>query len=351
MFIEQQDLKASDVLLQTLARAAEWTTNLVSIAYSPHPRLIPVEAKTVRDLVPRGILRSEDALDYATDHPFRQLIGALYVSQYSGVREFRLDPYRNDQPGTPLTFALFKFPDASDSKAGAFLFRKLEKCELDLTISSNDSSLERGSTNLSFMLAVAKDLRRLAVHVNTWSPGDYSTQPPQTFPTPLPPPLPPGSQLPPFPPANAQLIQAPVLVPTQVQSHSHRAVPIFSRLGLQKQTWAKLRSLSLAGISASGEDILDLIRRHRYTVADLAFRRCSLSFGSWADVVDEVVYSIRIYPFVLDSVDERSSTGSHGLALSSVESYKWKYEGHIKICGDGERSFVSICCDGDREYD
>jgi hypothetical protein len=46
-------MKASGVLLHTIARALDHITGLTSMVYSPRPHLIPVEAKVIRDLVPR----------------------------------------------------------------------------------------------------------------------------------------------------------------------------------------------------------------------------------------------------------------------------------------------------------
>ena len=298
------------MLLQTMARALEWTPNVASIVYSPHPHLIPVEAKVVRDLVPRGGLAN--GLPHLTqipqnrsEHPFRGLIGALYLSQYSGVRELRIEASRDDESGTPFTFAFFDFPDAIDFQAGRYLFQNLERCELNIKIwSRHDDGGKQRVANLSRMLAAAHDLRHLTLHITSSQLSLMGLQPDQSMCAPL---------------------------------------------GLMK-TWHKLRSLSLGGIYADGKEFLDLIRRHRYTITNLSFRKCSLFSGAWADVVDEVVYSTGILPFVLDSVNETMIPTGNGTAQSSAELEEWRYEGHVEVSTDGERNFVrtnSTPCNSD----
>jgi hypothetical protein len=54
--------------------------------------------------------------------------------------------------------------------------------------------------------------------------------------------------------------------------------PIFYSLGLW-QTWPKLRSLSLEGIYADEQDLIDFVKRHGNTLRALNFTKCSLCTG------------------------------------------------------------------------
>jgi len=294
------------VLLQTIARALEWTTNLTTIVYSPRPHKIPVEAKVVRDLIPRGVANDSPRLLRVSvsqvEHPFRKLIGALYVSQYTGIRELRVEALQEGEVGTPFTFAFFDFPETVDFQAGKHLFKHLERCELNIkhwTSEDHDGGDIRIAA-LRKMLAIANELRHLALHI--------------------------------FDPQQD--------LDTRMAFGTHPTSPMMSRLGLQ-MTWPKLRSLSLRGIHAGTEQLLDLIRRHRYTLTSVLFRRCSLYAGTWADIVDEVVYNTRFLPFVLDSVREGMVPTGSGTFESTADLEEWRYEGHIEVSKDSERNFVS----------
>jgi hypothetical protein len=311
-------MKVDGVLLQTIAKALEWTTNVSSIVYSPHPHFIPLETKDIRDLVPPGIAHA-GVLDTAwsgsarfthADHAFRHFIGALYLAQYTGVRELRVEALKHDVPGTEFAIPLFKFstkdalgspvPNSSnqdDLRAGRHLFEKLERCELNMLLWSPDNDLVGKIDHLQQLLAVTDDLRHLALHLTHAS----------------------------FPYANA---------------HPHQ-LSLFSRLGLEK-TWTKLRSISLAGICAKQEEFMDLIKRHRYTLTSLCYRKCVLNTGAWADIVDEVVYSTRIFPFTLDLVADPRPPTPPGTTHSSGDSEEWRYEGCIDLVKDGERKFVRL---------
>ena len=307
LYMEQEDMKLDGVLLQTMAKGLEWTTNVASIVYSPHPHLLPTESKVMRDLLPRGTLidsphfHASQLSAHSSGHPFRFLIGALYVAQYTGVRELRIKPLRAGEPGTPFTLTIFDFPDAVDFKAGAYLFQRLERCELHFKswIEENEVGKQR-ITNLRKMLAAAEELRNLALHF-TDSMSDH----------------------------EAMAI---------LQSGSERTM--ISRLGLAG-TWPKLRSLSLGGIYVQAEQLLDFIRRHRYTMNSLFLSKSGLDTGYWADIVDEVLYSTRILSFEVDRVREMRIPVGDGTVESTEELQVWHYEGHVKVSKDGERNFVS----------
>jgi hypothetical protein len=293
----------------------EWTTNVSSIVYSPHPHLIPVEAVVVRDLVPRHFGpghplfpdmhpgHGQNQFRTRLEHPFRQLIGAVYLAQYTGIRELRVEACREKKSGTPFAFHFFDCPDTTDLRAGRHLFQHLERCELNITVGSahDDASFwppndlgKKRLAHVNYLLAAADNLRHLTFQIFFGQPI----------------------------------------------GNSAAEQPLFSRLGLLK-TWPQLRSLSLGGIHANEEDFLGLIRRHKNALRTLSFRDCSLFSGAWVDIVDEVVYSTGIVPFVLDSVNEASVPTGDGTATSTTGLEQWRYEGHIEVSRDGERNFVS----------
>jgi hypothetical protein len=303
-------MKTTGVLLQSMARAIEWTANLASIVYSPHPHLLPTESKVMRDLLPRGYSPPENSrgifpLQGSTktpEHPFRHLIGALYVAQYTRVRELRVEPLRAGESGTAFTFLIFDFPNTVDFKAGKHLFQRLERCELHFEswILRGEIAQNKTIVNLSKMLAAATELRYLVLHF-----------------------------------AERMTDQEAMGV---LRSGSEQSM--ISRLGLT-ETWPKLRSLSLGGVYMQAEQLLDLIRRHRYTIDSLSLSKCGLDAGLWADIVDEVLYSTSILPFSLDKVREMVVPIGEGLAQSTEEMEEWQYEGYLELSKDGERNFVS----------
>ncbi|KAH7085712.1 hypothetical protein BKA63DRAFT_529304 [Paraphoma chrysanthemicola] len=305
LYAEQEDLQTSGVLLQSIARALEWTKNVSSIVYSPHQHLIPIETSVVRDLVPRDTTIGPTR---HLAHPFRQLIGAICVAQYTGIRELRVEPFNDGRPGSPFTFALFDFPGPMDLQAGEHLFRNLERCVLniqiwsrthDRTLWTNEAFEQERLANLNHLLAFANDLRHLSLHITAWvKPSQF--------------------------PAIAYLR------PDQ---------SMYLRLGLQR-TWPSLRSASLGGIYADARDFLDFINRHRFTLRSLTFRECTLHGGAWADVVDEVLYSTGFAEFNLHCVDEILDTKSQTVLHSFEEQEAAIYEGHLEVAKSGERSFV-----------
>ncbi|KAF3047846.1 ssDNA endonuclease and repair protein rad10 [Didymella keratinophila] len=115
--------------------------------------------------------------------------------------------------------------------------------------------------------------------------------------------------------------------------------PLFERLGLGT-TWPKLQTLSLKGVFATENDLISVVKRHKQALTTFVFSKCSLSEGTWAEVVDEVVYGTPIRRFVLDRVNEKGLSHLNYASLSTSERDLWKYEGHLKVTKDGERSFV-----------
>jgi hypothetical protein len=311
-------MKTSGVLLQSLARALDWTTNVSSIVYSPHPHLLRPEAKLVRDLVPRDIrgayLGDENRLSFQRppQHPFLFLIGAIYMSQYTGIRELRIESYNEEEPGNPFTLDFFDLPDANIVQAGRHLFKNLERCELHIRIMSLDDDVAIWSSNdggrsrlahLSHLLAAAEKLRHLAFHFAGWQSAWPSV---------------PSLDLGP-------------------------GKPVFARLGL-RNTWPKLRTASLKGVHSGGEDFMDFLKRHKSTLRFLSIQDCTLYTGVWADIVDEVVYSTMISAFILTSVNEIIvPTSDHdGSVQTSAGLPEWLYKGQLEVSADGERIFVSL---------
>jgi hypothetical protein len=279
--------------------------------------MVPVEAKVVRDLLPRDFRSNhmpfsgvfQGRFSAWSEHPFRQLIGAIYTAQYTKVRELRVEAFNKGDRGTPFTFDFLNCSNANDLRAGQYLFQHLEKCELNLKVwvprdTSTSWTVTNSSTqrvgNLNMLLASANDLQHLALHLTAWQVDDGFA---------------------PF-------------------SGLRQDQAMFSRLGLLKE-WPKLRSLSLEGIDASEDDFLGIISRHKDTLTKLVLRNCSLLVGTWANIVDEVVYSSRIFPFVLSRVSEMYVLVGLGVVQSADELEEWKYEGHVEVSDDGERRFVS----------
>lgn len=271
----------------------------------------------MRDLLPRDysssgvVINGRDLGENLQHwkHPFRQLIGALRLSQSSGIRELRIEPFNGKEPSTPFTFDFFDYPDASDIQAGRWLFQNLVKCELNFRIltAGDNTPLwydrdngRRKLAHLSHLLAATDDLRHLTLHIVGWQSAHNS----------------------------APHLE---LGPSQ---------PVFSRLGLRK-TWSKLRSFNLGGVHSLRDEFLEFIRRHKGTLWSLSFQDCTLCSGSWADIVDEVVYSTSVCRFVLLSVNEAEIPTGNESVQSSEGLEEWKYEGCLEVSKDGEHKYVS----------
>lgn len=284
-------MKSDGVLVHTISRALEWMPNISCITYSPHPRHLPVEVKEVRGLLPRGVTNSFTAGYTCSDHPFRQLIAALYISQFTGIREFRTEAL-DMGPGTQFSLGIFNLKD-NDMAAGKFLFQHLEKVVMNMSLAVPDEHL-LGDVLGKFaeLLRTTTNLQHLHLQFPDWK------------------------------------------LVTNPQS-------LFAGLGLQT-TWLKLRTLSLKGVLADEGEFSGMIQRHKETLSSVKFITCSLLKGAWADVVDEVLYGSKIFPFILDRVNERVSEYHGHSSLSSLESECWNYEGCIEVTNGGDRNFVSI---------
>lgn len=295
-------MKESGVLIQTISRALDWTTNLSSIVYSPHPHLVPVEKKEVRDLLPRGLTRRSPhdrrpgTEGHFSGHPFRYLVGAIYLSQYSGVRQLRVEPYEVGKPGTEFTNGIFDFPAVGDFQAAKYLFQRLERCELNVTpawmpLDPQDLSI----ANMRALLINATDLRHLALHLIGWYFENT----------------------------------------TSSNLTSKDGVPMFKVLGLCN-TWTKLRSLSLEGVQGTQGDFTKLLARHRHTLTSVTLQSCTLTSGWWSEIVDDVLYNTIILPFSMCGVTDMTDAEEEEYLAKGV------YDGHVAVSPTGERYFVSV---------
>jgi hypothetical protein len=358
--------------------------NISSIVYSPRQHLIPTERKDLRDLLPRGSYQGRDHGSRVTswNHPFRQLIGAVFLSQYTGIRELTIEriPDDDEEPSTQFSLRIFTFPDANDVKAGRHLFRHLIRLELNVCL---DKPGARASPSLGHVLGQGPVMmfgNYTGVYPNPNVPAPGLLGPNQQ------PPLVGGAAvipalIPPIGPHPAvqavhaagvhsfgftyrssskesiQQLQNLTRCLRAAQDIRHLSLsiphwsenardmyghifpdgrPIFHSLGLWI-TWPMLRSLSLEGIHADERDLIDLIKRHRDTLRTLDFSKCSLCTGTWVKVIDEVVENASmITSFTLKEVNDAVRIRN----LDSDDGESWRYEGHLIVAQNGEREFI-----------
>jgi hypothetical protein len=378
------------VLLQSLSRGLNSMRNISSIVYSPRQHLIPAERKDLRDLLPRGAYqgRPHSSRVTAPDHPFRQLIGSVLLSQYTGIRELSVEGPPRDEPSTQFGLGIFTFPDPNDLKAGRHLFRHLIRIDLNVSLDGSDARLRHnanqghgfgGPHQMPSVFNPANFPAHAPPHPvggtfvfpNTGSVGFPNLGPgPATGPT-----MTPHAVIQAVttaaaaPNSRASPRTSPIGAVRQLQnltrclkaaqdlrhlslcipgwSESAREMyghifpdgrPIFHSLGLWF-TWSKLRSLSLEGIYADERDITNLVERHKNSLRSLNFSKCSLCTGTWAKVVYEVISNASmITVFTLDNVNEVGRTRY----LEREERESWRYEGYLVVAENGEREFVCI---------
>jgi hypothetical protein len=293
-------MKNSEVLLHTIARALEWMPNVSSIVYSPNARPIPIERKDMRDLLPRS-----HTCDFTPwNHAFSYLIAAIFMSDYKGIRELRIEKSAEGVESTSFSLSMFDLPQEQAVLAARHLFQGLHKLELNMALfdGGSKSGIKEQLANLAKLLVAAKGLRHLAFHIPYWTPSTCVNY---------------GHIWP------------------------HRE-PYFRSLGLGA-TWRELQSLSLEGIHADEQDFRDIIRRHKDTLRALAFQKCLLCTGIWAEIADEVVFSSSIVSFTINFVNETDDDPTESALAYKRAPKIWGYEGHLIISKDGERSFVSAC--------
>ncbi|KAF2706857.1 hypothetical protein K504DRAFT_385139 [Pleomassaria siparia CBS 279.74] len=345
LFREQEDMRTGGVLFAEISRALEWMVNVSSLVYSPGPRNIPIERKTMKDILPRGIggargmgVESYDSFIKSNQHGIHYVIGAIYASQYTGIHEFRVETVHSghENRGTEFTIFVFDFPDPMHLEAGRFFFRQLHKLKLNMSLqlagtarntAINPPPILGGPpgfqhanpihqinfapgagqafsaaqlVNFASLLREAKNLRELSFHLAHWRP-------------------------------SANLMYGHLISPNQA---------IFPHLGLSG-TWTKLRSLSLGGIYGTEKDFVSFIRRHKDTLKEVEFKYCSLTSGLWASVVDEILENTSIFPFTLNKVNETIIGDAEFHTLVAEEQDRWQYVGKLSLNAVGLRYFVS----------
>jgi hypothetical protein len=311
-------MREGGVLFAEFGRALEWMPNLTTFIYSPGPRSLPIEAKATRDLLPRGTrLTSFDSLTEGNirsrHHGIHEVIGAIYKTQYTGFREFRAEaPKQNPHPdkptlGTSFSICVFYFPNPLHLEAAKFFFSHLTIVSMYLSLSSYAGNFGQGTfsnarshlANLSASLAEATQLQTLRFHLLDWSPSAYHMY---------------GH-----------------IIPDDQ--------PIFPYLPLWRH-WPKLQCLSLGGIYADQDQFTNMIQRHVDTLTDLHFSYCSISSGTWANVVDEVLSKPTIKSFSVDHVNETVVSGQFFVEMSPEEMKIFQYEGRLMVDSEGQRHFV-----------
>src|SRR3712207_1439173 len=92
MYKEQEDMSSNGFLMQSLARGLKNMQSVSSIVFSPTHRTIPVEKESLRDMVTTENYppHVRDDRIAPPDHPFRQLIYAIFVAQYTGIRQLTI---------------------------------------------------------------------------------------------------------------------------------------------------------------------------------------------------------------------------------------------------------------------
>lgn len=292
LYKEQEEMKGDGVLVHTLSRALEWMPNISCITYSPHPHHLPTEAKEVKTLIQRSLSSIPGSSFTASDHPFRQLIAALCLSRFTGIRELTAHCVGRDiaDPGTEFALSIFDLNE-NEMEAAKFVFQGLEKLVLNMALKvSNEDTFGKVTDKFATLLRSTTHLQHLSFEPTHWK----SEVGPQ---------------------------------------------PLFDRLGLGT-TWPELQTFNLKGVFATEKEFTGMITRHKQTLGQVGLSKCSLLEGTWADIVDEVLYGTRIRRFVLDRVNERGLSYLNYATLNSHERDLWKYEGRLRVTGDGERSFV-----------
>jgi hypothetical protein len=304
-------MKVDGVLLHSIERGLGNMQNISSIVYSPHEHTIPIERKITRDLLPRGAppggLGDNRTTD--SDHPFRHLIGAIFMSGYTGIRQLTIEAPREGHSCTELSLDMFAFPEPNDLYAGSHLFRHLVRLNFNLSIlnvqheNSHSMTVINSPTqqleNLAKVLEVSQDLQHFSFGILNWQ---YLDQPMWD-----------GGSIP-----------------------EGRSIVDFIGLGA---TWPKLRTLRLKGLYARERDLCEMITRHKDTLRSLTFAKSTLCTGLWIEVVNEVIFNTSmITTFVLDKVNE--DVGAWSARADTKTKRMLGYEGHLVVTNDGEREFV-----------
>jgi hypothetical protein len=304
LFKEQVDILSGHVLLQTLARALEWQLpNVLSLVYSPKPHHIPLEKKDMKDVLPRG----RNHLDFSHEG-FHHLIGAIHVSQYTGIHNLMIEAQTMEYVGNLFQVDVFEFNNPSHVEAGRFFFRHLTRVnialqlEFDIGSGGPDEDIALVClANMASLLSEAKDLEDLKLR---FYPSHMYADPNR------------GGYGDTFP--------------------DHE--PTSRYLGLRTK-WPKLRSLDLEGISAVEREVKTLVAQHQATLTSLRFGYCGLFSGKWSNIVDLVVFQTSLVAFTLDRVHEVHVGETLFVNMTDTDAGRWNYEGHLVVTTEGERVF------------
>lgn len=320
LYSEQEEMNSNGLLWQVLARGLKNMQNLSSIVLSPNLSTVPVEEESLGDMVPTEYYPSQVGLTNTAppDHPFRQLIYAIFMSQRRGIRQLTIREPRYGERTTRFSLYISVIQNPHDMHAAKYVFSHLTKLELQLyiphpdvamrfpsNVRSAEQSPQKLLAHLSELLQTAQDLQHLSLAIPLWR--RWAAEGGERY---------------------------------------HRRLGLkgrsmFYHLGLGG-TWPMLRSLSLQGLYGTKQDLVDFMGRHRDTLKVLKFSCCSLYDGFWADIVDEVIFNApMISTFVLDLVDEFLELDyDEDFFLTWEEKQAGRYEGYMRTGADGKREFV-----------
>ncbi|KAF2869862.1 hypothetical protein BDV95DRAFT_547126 [Massariosphaeria phaeospora] len=295
LYREQEEMRTDGILLHTVSKALDWMPNVSSVVYSPGPRNVPVEAKLMKDLVPRGSAHhnrsyhSHGDLGLLDLYGFYDIVGAICMSQYTGIREFHAEFPESNGAGTKFTLDMFTLPNPTHLEAAKFFFSRLNTIVLKFAINSEQGGLR----NLNTLLSEAKDLQHMTMHFDlSWSHRNIS----------------------------------------QLDNYG-RALPRLILGGI----WSKLCSLSLKGILTDEQQMMQVISRHKDTLASISLKYCVIASGTWANIMDEVLYNTSITSFILDHVQEEFVGVRRVSHMPAAERSSWQYEGQLRLNSNGDR--------------
>jgi hypothetical protein len=279
--------------------------NISSIVYSPRPHIFPAEQSNTPEMMPSSVFLPHTTRHTqvpgisAQDHAFYQVVGAIFLLKYTGIKELIVERYREDRPSTECTVGIFHFPSPGQLEAAEHLFRQLSRLELNISFHQDAGisglSVALQLTNLTQLLESAQDLQHLALHISEQKTLSLRTM-------------------------RHSLVDG-----------RHMLRPIrFST------TWSNLQSLSLEGTYAHGQDWIQIFQRHTATLKAVKFRDCVLVSGSWAGVVNEIIFSSDVQSLLLDRVRDPN------IPHTSGDPEVWRYEGRLSVSDTGERIFVCL---------
>lgn len=317
LYVDQEVIRKSMILLHEVSRAVDLLPNLHTVIYSPRPLQIPIEAKLMRNILPRGIVSSHHPNSWrdfieSCQHGLHHLLGALHQSKYIGIREFKIlgpserhDTTNRHDGNTVLSIDAFDM-DSGFTEAALFFFIQLEKIDMSISLIPPAGLMGNHVGNgplqlasLGALLALATKTRELCLRFYPWARSSASTY--------------------------GHLMDS--------------RQPLLLSLGLDTCTWSYLRSLTLEGIYAEETQLTGTMNRHMETLTKLQFDYCSLVSGTWASIVDLVLSRVEIVRFSIYRVNETMVHGIPFATLGNDALSLHQYEGELGVTGDGGRCF------------